>query len=162
MFDIHEIIDMAVLIKKNGQSVYKEAVKRTESTEQALLLEWIISEESRQIDWLLDLQVNLKRSAASPRTSLRLTAEVLDELLEDQIFSLEDSDLTKMETARDLLKRAIEFEKDTILFYQMLLLFLDSDATTKQLQAIIVEEKRHLELLEGSMECVEDLETGGN
>jgi hypothetical protein len=37
-----------------------------------------------------------------------------------QSFTLEDADFSSMEKIEDLLKLAIEFEKDTVLFYGML------------------------------------------
>jgi rubrerythrin len=41
----------------------------------------------------------------------------------------------------------IEFEKDTILFYQMLETFLQDEQTRKELEKIIDEEERHVESL---------------
>jgi rubrerythrin len=42
----------------------------------------------------------------------------------------------------------VEFEKDTILFYEMLSGFIPAPEVLSQLQTIIAEEKRHITQLE--------------
>ena len=44
--------------------------------------------------------------------------------------------------------RIIEFEKDTILFYELLRSFIEEKANVELLDAIIEEEKSHIRLLE--------------
>ena len=61
----------------------------------------------------------------------------------DQSFTLEDADFSSMETIEDLLELAIEFEKDTVLFYGMLQPLIEDQKTLEQLHAIIQEEENH-------------------
>jgi rubrerythrin len=61
-----------------------------------------------------------------------------------QSFTLEDADFSSMETIEDLLKLAIEFEKDTVLFYGMLQPLIEDQKTLEQLHAIIQEEENHV------------------
>ncbi|MBW2077163.1 MAG: hypothetical protein JRI71_06395 [Deltaproteobacteria bacterium] len=51
-------------------------------------------------------------------------------------------------TVNDLLRLAIEFEKDTIFFYEMIQTFIQDKQTLDQLRDIIEEKTRHIGLLE--------------
>lgn len=52
-----------------------------------------------------------------------------------------------MEKIEDLLKLAIEFEKDTVLFYGMLQPLIEDQKTLEQLHTIIQEEENHVRRL---------------
>jgi rubrerythrin len=73
---------------------------------------------------------------------------MLMEVLGDQTFYLKEVDLSKIETLEQLRQTAIEFEKDTILFYEMIRSFVTDRETLGQLEVIIVEENRHVKLFE--------------
>ena len=70
----------------------------------------------------------------------------------DQAFSIKDADFSKTEDINSLLELSVEFEKDTALFYEMLSAFIDDEETLNQLDKIIEEEKRHVQLLEEFLE----------
>ena len=53
-----------------------------------------------------------------------------------------------MRDVEALLQLCIEFEKDTILFYEMIGSFIEDTKTSEKLDDIIEEENRHIELLE--------------
>ena len=53
-----------------------------------------------------------------------------------------------MRDVEALLQLCIEFEKDTILFYEMIGSFIEDNETSEKLDEIIEEENRHIELLE--------------
>jgi rubrerythrin len=46
-----------------------------------------------------------------------------------------------------MLKVFVEFERDTVMFYEILIPFIDDDDTLVQLQRIIAEENKHIERL---------------
>ena len=54
-----------------------------------------------------------------------------------------------MNNVEDLLRMAVEFENDSIIFYEMIGSFIDDKETSEKLQEIIKEEKHHIELLQG-------------
>ncbi|MGD8314918.1 MAG: hypothetical protein PVI17_09260, partial [Syntrophobacterales bacterium] len=66
----------------------------------------------------------------------------------DQKFSLADVDLSEIDSPEALIELAVEHEKDTILFYQMLQSFIQSPETTKELDEIIAQEDQHIKMLE--------------
>jgi rubrerythrin len=72
---------------------------------------------------------------------------ILQDILGDQSFSLKEADLSSMNNLDDLLRMAVEFENDSILFYEMIGSLIDDKETSEKLQEIIKEEKYHIELL---------------
>jgi len=73
---------------------------------------------------------------------------MLQRVLGDQTFSLTNVDFSKIDQIEDLIELAIEFERDTVLFYEMIESFIDDEQTKDHLKKIIHEEERHVQVLE--------------
>jgi hypothetical protein len=73
---------------------------------------------------------------------------ILQGLLGDQAFSLKEVDLSTLEKTEDLIAAAVEFEKDTILFYDMISAFIEDAQTLARIREIKEEESQHIALLE--------------
>ena len=146
MFSFREIIDMAIQLEKNAETFYRAALTEmsTKSLEPVLLC--LADEERNHADWF----EKLKRVAeeAEPRVQgEELSGPVLRNLVGDQKFSLDEVDLSKIKSQEELIELAIEHEKDTIIFYQMLQSFIDDPETVKELNEIIDEENQHIKFL---------------
>jgi hypothetical protein len=74
--------------------------------------------------------------------------ELLHEIMGDQTFSLQEVDLSTIREPSALLDIAIEFENDTVLFYEMLHSLVDDRETTEKLAQIIAEEQSHIQSLQ--------------
>jgi len=74
--------------------------------------------------------------------------EMLKDILGNQTFSLKDTDVSKIRSVDELVALAIEFEKDTILFYEMVGSFMTDGGARRELKEIIEEEQRHVRLFE--------------
>jgi rubrerythrin len=61
-------------------------------------------------------------------------------------------DFSQVHRSSDLIDIFIEFEKDTVLFYEMLEPFIEDGNTLEQLKEIIAEENRHIERLQEFLE----------
>ena len=77
---------------------------------------------------------------------------LLQRILGDQSFSLADADLSSTKDMTSLLATAIEFEKDTVLFYELIRSFVQDPDVSDQLDTIIEEEKQHVQDLQRFME----------
>jgi rubrerythrin len=146
MFSIREIIDMAIQLEKNAETFYRAALTEmsTPSLEPVLLC--LADEERNHAEWF----EKLKRVAEEVKARGQrgdLSGEVLRSLVGDQRFSLDEVDLSKIEGVQELIELAIEHEKDTIIFYQMLQSFMDDPQTVNELDEIIDEENKHIKLL---------------
>ena len=69
----------------------------------------------------------------------------MNSVLGDQSFSLKHADFSKIDRIDDLMKLGIEFEKDTILFYEMIRPLIADSEDLEHLDKIIEEENRHIQ-----------------
>ena len=147
MFSITEIIKIAVQLEKNGEMVYREAVGQSENPELDDLLLWMADEELKHADWFLSLSNDIEKSKDRLQVK-EIDASLIDDLIGKQTFSLTDVDFSQVKNSKHLIDIFIEFEKDTILFYEMLKTFLVDEQTIDHLEKIIQEESSHIEKLE--------------
>jgi len=73
---------------------------------------------------------------------------MLKDILGNQTFSLKEADVSQIRSVDELVALAIEFEKDTILFYEMVGSFMIDEQARRELKEIIEEEERHVRLFE--------------
>jgi rubrerythrin len=147
MFTLKEICDLGIQIEKNGETFYRDALKRPWSKPMASLLEMLAEEEVKHVDFFSKMKRKLQQEEENPVLEA-MGREMLMEVLGDQTFYLKEVDLSKIETLEQLRQTAIEFEKDTILFYEMIRSFVTDRETLGQLEVIIDEENRHVKLFE--------------
>ena len=146
MFSIAEIIEIAVQIEKNGERVYREAIGRSKNPELDHLLLRMAEEELEHADWFLTLQDEIEKSRDRPQVK-EMDAEMVENLIGEKAFSLADVNFSRVKNSDDLIDIFIEFENDTILFYEMLKTFLLDEKTIEHLEKIIREEASHVEKL---------------
>ena len=151
MFTLSEIIDLAIRIEKNGENAYRKAQEEVSNPSLASMLQWLAEEEVEHEKWFTRLKEKAGKLAEDPKLE-EMGKAILQGVLGDQAFSIKDADFSKIEDINSLLELSVEFEKDTILFYEMLRAFIDDEETLSQLDKIIEEEKRHVQLLEESLE----------
>ena len=147
MFSITEIIEIAVQIEKNGERVYREAIGQSKNPELDDLLLGIAEEELEHIDWFLTLKDEIEKSQDRPQVE-KMDAALVEDLIGKQAFSLADVNFSRVKNSKELIDIFIEFENDTILFYEMLKTFLVDEKTIEHLEKIIREEASHIEKLE--------------
>jgi rubrerythrin len=147
MFSIAEIIEIAVQIEKNGERVYREAIGRSKNPELDHLLLQMAEEELEHANWFLTLQDEIEKSQDRPGVE-EMDAALVEDLIGKQVFSLADVNFSRVKNSKELIDIFIEFENDTILFYEMLKTFLVDEKTIEHLEKIIREEASHIEKLE--------------
>ena len=142
MFSLKDIIDIAVQIERNGESVYRRAAGKMEDPSLRSLLQWLADEEARHIKWFEALIEKVPGTGKFPEQE-KMGRALLQDAVGAQSFTLEDADFSSMETIEDLLNLAIELENDTVLFYKMLQPLIEDQTTLEQLHTIIHEENNH-------------------
>ena len=146
MFSFEEVIDMAVQIEKNGEKVYLAAIGHTDDIKLKQMLEWMAHEERHHAKWFEDLKQ--KSGIFGDDTSLK---EMRDALVRDylggQTFSLKEVDFSRVKNSDELIRIFIEFEKDTILFYDLLVAFVPDEGIKEKIRKIIAEEETHVRKL---------------
>jgi len=146
LFSAKEIIELAIKIEKNGEAVYRSAIEKVPNPGLVPLLEWMADEEVKHANWFAELKHNLETKDENPFVE-EMGHELFNEMLGDKNFSLKDVDFATIEEIDDLIETFIEFEKDSIIFYEVLKPFVEDPVVREYLNKIIDEEKHHIELL---------------
>jgi rubrerythrin len=151
MFTLGEIIDLAVRIEKNGENVYRKAQKEVSDPTLSSMLEWLADDELEHEKWFTQFKNGMDETGEDPKLE-EMAKAILGGVLGEQAFSLQDTDFSAMESVLSLLELSLEFEKDTVLFYEMLSAFIEDEQTLSQLKKIIEEENRHVQVLKDFIE----------
>lgn len=147
MFSIGDIIDLAVQIEENAEKLFRDAAKKAADPSLASMLHWLADEEIQHAEQFSEMKQKAEKTVEDPRLE-EMGKAVLEGTLGGQTFSLKDVDFSRLEGVDTLLKRVIEFENDTILFYEMIRSFVEDQSTVDHLDVIIEEEESHVRVLE--------------
>jgi rubrerythrin len=151
MFSLKDIIDIALQIEQNGERVYRNAAGNINDTPLQSMLKWLADEEARHFKWFEALKTAVPDGGDYPEQE-KIGKELLRNAVGAHSFALEDADFLSMEKIEDLIRVAIEFERDTSLFYKMLQPLIQDQMTLDQLHAIVQEEENHAKRLKTFLE----------
>jgi len=143
LFSISEILDMAIGIEENGEAVYRNALEKISKPDLVSLLTWMADEEVKHAKWFAKLKADIETRSANPFVE-EMSRELFNDLLGEKGFSLKEVDFSQIEQSDDLIAIFIEFEKDTVLFYEILEPFIEDKNTLENLKKIIAEENNHI------------------
>ncbi len=147
MFSAKEILDIAIKLEKNGETVYRNAIKKVAQPEFIDLLAWMADEEVKHANFFSNLKLELETKRVNPFVD-EMSRELFDDLLGDKNFSLKDIDFSIVENADDMIAIFLEFEKDSVIFFKVLEPFVEDPVARQQLNEIIEEENRHIKRLQ--------------
>lgn len=143
MFTWKEIIHIAVQIEQNGEQTYRFAAEKTNDPQLKEALLHLAEEEARHAKWLS----NLAPEGMVPKEATdleKLTRVFLKDSIADQPFSLGQVDFGDITSLDELLAISLEFEQDTLLFYEMIRDVAPDKQTESIFDNIIAEEERHI------------------
>lgn len=147
MFTIADIRNIAVQIERNGEKSYRKAANAVGDAGLAAVFTRMADEEKRHAEWFASIEGG--RELSEEQRELEAVGKsILQEMVKDRTFSLEEEELGEIDNFADVLTKSQGFERDTILFYEMLSGFIENEQTLEQLGRIIDEEKRHQQELE--------------
>ncbi len=147
MFSLGEIIDLAIQVEKNGERSYRKAQQEVKSRELASILEWLANDEKDHEKWFINMKREIDEKIEDPKLE-EMGREILNTVLGEQTFSMADADFSRIKDIETLFEISLEFEKDTILFYEMIKDFIDDGKVLAGIDRIIREEKKHVKRLE--------------
>lgn len=146
MFTMDDLLEVAVKMEKNGEAVYRNAIKKIRQKALTGLLTWMAAEEAAHGRWFMDQKGRLSLKPEEKKLK-EMIPQVLTDMMGENTLSLDDVEFDRITTPLELLNTFIEFEKETIQFYELLELFIEEDDVLKGLKKIIREEKTHVEKL---------------
>jgi len=147
MFSINDIFDLAIKIEQNGEEVYRNAQRQASNPTSAELLTWMADQEKEHAQWFSAFKKENLQILDNP-IKAEMNRAILGEMMGKRTFSLKIEDLLKMNDLTEILLLSIEFEKDTVIFYEMMQAFLQEEADQTHLKLIVAEEKSQIQQLQ--------------
>jgi len=154
MFSALEVLKIAAKLEENGENFYRKAMALQQDPELLKVLEELAEDEAKHRKWFEDFQERLQ-DQPEDRWVQEISGDLLQSMVGDQSFSLQEVDPADLDSLEKVLDTAIEFEKDTILFYDMLRGFMDEGESEQALRQIIEEERLHVEVLEARLAALQ-------
>ncbi|MFT5701362.1 MAG: rubrerythrin [Desulforhopalus sp.] len=155
MFTFGDVKNIAVQIERNGEESYLKASKVSTDPKVTEMLLWMAEQERKHANWFSSLKSS-KPLTAEQKTMEAVGQTLLQDMVKGNDFLLEDKNLEKSKSVKEVLDISISFEEDTILFYNFLVDFLDDEEDREQLQRIIAEEQSHITQLEQMLAKIND------
>ena len=151
MFSVTEVFDIAIQLEENGERLYRMAADQVQDESLRAMLAWLADEEVRHRARFVEMKRSTKILAAREQWADEASGAVLQSVIGDHAFSLDDLDPVTLQNEAALMRLAIEFEEDGILFYEMIRSFVSEPDALLQLDAILNEERQHVDLFKKSM-----------
>ena len=143
MFLLDDIIDLAIQIETNAENVYRSALSKITDPVLISIIKWLADEEAAHAEWFHRLKESIQSDVKDPGLEA-MGKSLLSDVLGRQSFSLKEADFSEIKELADLLSLAIEFEKDKVIFYNMLRPFIEDMETLDFCEKIINEENNHI------------------
>lgn len=147
MFSDSEIFDIAIQLEENGERFYRQAVLQVKSEDLRELLIWLAEQEMHHRESFVQMKSCVKRTPEG-RWAEAASGAILQSVMGEHALSLDEVDFSAIPDEAALLKVAIGFENDGIMFYELMRSFVEDAATLLQLDRIIQEERAHVRLFE--------------
>ncbi len=161
MFTMRDLRTIAVQIERNGEKLYRLASGLVQDPEAARLLEWLADEEAEHAKWFEHLPVSDTVEEGFAQLQA-LGSQLMQDALDQKTFGLDIDRLLEAGKWAEILEMAIEMEKETITFYQLLHAFVEQEDALEQLEAIIEEENRHVSKLTALLEGENNRQLGSD
>ncbi len=146
MFSLQDVLDMAAKIERNGEKVYRQALARTDDPDLAEMLAWMADEEARHAAHFEDQRHRLMGEEDNILLE-ELGRLMLQNIVGDRGFSLEDVDFNQIAEVNELLQVMIDFEQDTLEFYRLFQSLVGNESERQELSRIIADEEAHIRKL---------------
>lgn len=151
-----EVIEMAVKTEKTGQQFYTQIAKKTKSKVLSQLFNYLAGEEVKHAKIYQKLYKIVKDDPHALPFDFDEMGLYLQAITDAKFFLGSDkalSYITKVKTPNALLNYALQFEKETMLFY-LEILNLVKKQYKPLINKIIVQEKEHIRKLSAIKESV--------
>ena len=150
-FSINEIIELAVQIEKKGYTFYNKALERKNlSSNSKELLKKLRDDEIVHEQTFKKMRTELDREEITLSGDWQEVSNYLRTISDSHIFSEPDAAIklaTSVKNEKELIENAIQFEKDTLLFFNSIYEEIKDQTVRKILKKIIDEEVLHVEKL---------------
>ena len=147
-YSVNEVIELAVQIEKNGYAFYNEASKRKDLDPKAReFIEFLRDQELDHERTFLALRDDMDVQDLGLTQDWELISEYLKTIIAGRIFNAEDSAIRLAAGAgslKEIVDYAIQFEKDTLLYFHAINDGISFAKSKAALRKIIHEEASHV------------------
>lgn len=156
-YNAAEVLEMALEIERNGHRFYRSAAAATEEPEARKLLNRLAEMEDDHRELFIQLKNELPERAA-PGVPYDPNAEVsgyLRAAADTHVFNVSRAapdDLAEAGSTADILRVAIQFEKDSVIYFLGLRDLVPVDMGREQVERLVREEMDHLAELSRQLE----------
>ncbi len=155
-FSFNEVIEMAVQIEKSGYGFYNRALERKDLDDKSRkLITRLRDEEIVHEKTFKGLRETLDIESILDTSDWGMVGSYLKAIADSHIFSKEDASIKLAAEAKDfkdIIKNAISFEKDTLLYFHSLDRFVKDEKSSAAVKRIIEEEASHVMMLKKFLE----------
>jgi rubrerythrin len=151
MFSATEVFDIAIQLEENGERLYRMAAEQVDDDALRQMLDWLAEEEVRHRARFVEMKRSTNILRVNEKWADEASGAILQSVIGDRAFSLDDLDPRNLKNEAELMRIAIEFEEDGILFYEMIRSFVSEPVALLQLNAILDEERQHVEMFKKRM-----------
>ncbi len=140
-----DVIDMAVQTELHGERFYREAAGRATTDEARQLFEFLAAEETRHRQTFEGMATGIVATEIDPGTWAE-ALNYIDAAVDRAFFTSPQApirEIARGATEGDMVRQAIAFEKDTLLFF-ISLRDLVQPANQPLVDGIAREERRHI------------------
>jgi len=160
-FNAFEVFEIAEKIERNGARFYRRAAELFDADTAKMFLE-LANWETKHIEVFANMRKQLFEQSRELRTfkpddRMLPDAQAMAGLAVFGIRPDPSDELTGKESKVDVLKKAIEKEKDSIVYYTGLKDFVPARAGKDKIDDIIKEEMHHISILSQSLQQREQL-----
>ena len=150
-FSINEITELAIQIEKKGYTFYNKALERKNlSSNSKELLKKLRDDEIVHEQTFKKMRTELDREEITLSGDWQEVSNYIRTISDSHIFSEPDAAIklaTSVKNEKELIENAIQFEKDTLLFFNSIYEEIKDQTVRKILKKIIDEEVLHVEKL---------------
>ena len=151
MFNINEVFEIAEQIERNGYGFYQKAAEVAEDDASKKFLLDLASMEQDHENLFIELKKKLTSdSISTPMDSDNIALAYLQAMVDGDVFSniKPTADLLTGETTlEEIKKHAIDFEKNTVVYFISLKNALSDKEDKDKIEYLINEEIRHIKIL---------------
>jgi rubrerythrin len=162
-FNAFEVFEIAERIERNGARFYRRAAELFDDAATNKMFLELANWEAKHIDVFANMRKQLSELSRELRTfkpenKILPDAQAMAGLAVFGIKPDPSDELSGKESKVDVLKKAIEKEKDSIVYYTGLKEFVAARAGKDKIDDIIKEEMHHISILSQSLQQREQLE----
>ena len=147
-YEKNDIVEMAVRMEQNGYAFYDKALQRSDlDNETRSILTTLRDDEKEHEKIFQALRDKIDNNEIEQNPNWDEAQFYMESIVKTHVFHEPNNAIQmaqKAENAIDLIRYAIQFEKDTILFFFSLSKYVKGQKAEKILDAIINEEMKHI------------------